>query len=213
MRLHLTISRNGYALVHDPELADYYYQKAFKWCDENSVLLDPEIWFDLSEMYKADIPDPVDEQITCGQWEAVTSERAIYWLRKAANHGFASAQCVLGDAYRDGTGVETNFKQAAYWYEKSAQQGYADAQIALGWCYESGKGVPKNGAIAVEWIHKAAEQGSAWGQVSLGFIYQEGICVKKDIEQAIHWYCKAAEQGDRNAVSSLKDFGIDWNTK
>lgn len=204
--------RNGYAMVHDAELAERYEQKAFAWCDENSFHHDPEIWLDLSAMYAAKIPDAVDEEETWGEYDARTRERAIYWLRKAASQGLAKAQYELGQRYVVGKGVSQDDKQAVYWFRKSAEQGYADAQIILGWCYADGDGAPKNEAIAVEWFQKAAEQGSAWGQCSLGGMYKEGTGVKQDNEQAIHWYRKAAEQGDDFAQMFLKELGIDWKT-
>ena len=50
-------------------------------------------------------------------------KQAVYWYRKAADQGQASAQTNLGFMYRNGKGVASDNKQAVYWYRKAADQG------------------------------------------------------------------------------------------
>ena len=61
--------------------------------------------------------------------------------------------------YRDGYGVEQDYKHAVKWYRKSAEQEYAIAQNNLGVMYENGYGVEQDYKQAVEWYFKAAIQG------------------------------------------------------
>ena len=56
----------------------------------------------------------------------------MFWYRKAAEQGDASAQYNLGVMYENGHGVEQDDEQAVFWYRKAAEQGYADAQYNLG---------------------------------------------------------------------------------
>ena len=57
----------------------------------------------------------------------VDKEQAVYWYRKAAEQGHATAQFNLAVSYRNGEGVAQDHGQAAYWYEKAAAQGHAQA--------------------------------------------------------------------------------------
>lgn len=210
MRKETSIPRNGYDLVNDQKMAEYYGQKAFEWSYENKSLSDPALWNDLSKLYEAGIG--VEQNNTL----------AFHWLSEGANHGHAKSQCDLGDAYRLGIGVIQNSEQAAYWFGKSAHQGYANAQYWLGYCYYFGEGVATNEVTAAEWVKKAAEQGSVSSYYFLGVMYEEcegtdgkqyATHLKLSNEQAIFWWRKAAKQGYRNAISALKALGVDWNTE
>ena len=124
-------------------------------------------------------------------------------LKKAAEQGYADAQCNLGICYANGNGVEKNFSEAVKWYRKAAEQGYAQAQYNLGNCYAFGKGVEKNLNEAVKWYRKAAEQGNAPAQFNIGVCYANGNGVEKNLSEAVKWYRKAAEQGFAQAQYNL----------
>ena len=49
------------------------------------------------------------------------------WLRKAAEHGLATAQNSLGSAYEQGLGVPQDYHEAVKWYRKAAAQGLSAA--------------------------------------------------------------------------------------
>ena len=55
-------------------------------------------------------------------------ENAVYWYRKAAEQGNATAQNNLGICYEDGEGVTKDISEAVKWYRKAAAQGYSDAK-------------------------------------------------------------------------------------
>ena len=128
---------------------------------------------------------------------------AVKWYRKAAEQGFALAQCFLGVCYEKGQGVPQNYTEAVKWYRKAAEQGNARAQNNLGVCYEKGQGVPQNYTEAVKWYRKAAEQGNAIAQNNLGVCYYNGEGVPKNYSEAVKWYRKAAEQGNAQAQFNL----------
>lgn len=56
-------------------------------------------------------------------------------LRKKAVQGDTDAQVQLGNLYKEGQGVEQNYKEAMKWYQKAAEQGTSDAQHAIGGMY------------------------------------------------------------------------------
>ena len=58
-------------------------------------------------------------------------EEAVYWLRKAANQGHATAQALLGAMYYEGAGVVKNYEEAVYWLREAANQGHEKAKKAL----------------------------------------------------------------------------------
>lgn len=114
--------------------------------------------------------------------------------RKAAERGDAAAQCRLGFAYLNGTGVPQDYAEAAKWFRKAADQGHALAQFPLGIMLFSGTGVPKNATEAATWYRKAAEQGHASAQYYLGMLYDGGGGgVPDDIVQAYLWVTLAAQ--------------------
>ena len=130
-------------------------------------------------------------------------QKAVDWYTKAAEQGYAQAQCNLGICYKLGQGVDKDEKKAVEWYAKAAEQGLASAQCNLGVCYDYGQGVDKDEKKAAEWYTKAAEQGYAQAQFNLGVFYNNGTGVAKDEAKAAEWYAKAAEQGFATAQCNL----------
>jgi hypothetical protein len=129
---------------------------------------------------------------------------AVEWTRKAADQGFAAAQCALGSMYGRGLGVARSHTLARQWWRKAAMQGFASAQCRLGVRYCSGGfGLEKNFSLAVEWHRKAAEQGVAVSQFGLGVLYAKGNGVQQNYTFAVDWYRKAAVQGHSMAQYGL----------
>ncbi len=49
-------------------------------------------------------------------------EKAVYWTRRAADHGDRDGQCNLAWFYEEGIGVERDMEQAMFWYRQAALQ-------------------------------------------------------------------------------------------
>lgn len=62
-------------------------------------------------------------------------EKAVYWTRRAAEHGDRDGQCNLAWLYEDGIGVERDMDMARYWYQKAALQNH---DLAIEKCKELG---------------------------------------------------------------------------
>ena len=58
-------------------------------------------------------------------------KQAVYWWEKAAEQGYAVAQCCLGMCYEDGNGVNKDYKKAVSLYKQAAAQGHEDAIYVL----------------------------------------------------------------------------------
>jgi TPR repeat protein len=58
-------------------------------------------------------------------------KKALEWFRKAADQGYAVAQCNLGFMYANGFGVEKNDEKALEWCRKAAEQEDPAAQRIL----------------------------------------------------------------------------------
>ncbi len=69
-------------------------------------------------------------------------DKAVYWTRRAADHGDRDGQCNLAWFHEDGIGVERDMEQAVFWYRKAALQGH---DLAIAKCKELG--VPLNAPL------------------------------------------------------------------
>ena len=101
----------------------------------------------------------------------------------------------MGVSYRDGKGIQQDYKKAFDWFKKSAEQGYAAAQFEIGFCYRTGKGIQQDYKKAFEWFKKSAEQGYATAQFCLGLCYSYGRGVQENYKKAFEWFEKSVEQG------------------
>jgi TPR repeat protein len=118
------------------------------------------------------------------------------WYRKAAEQGFAQAQCDLAIKL----GISGNPNEGIIWLRKAAQNGVADAQDVLGGCYLGHNSLcwtnfPKDPVEAVKWLSKAAEQGNAEAQGNLGECYFRGQGATEDYVLAYKWVNLAAAHG------------------
>jgi uncharacterized protein len=147
---------------------------------------------------QADAADPVAVARTAimeGHYE-----RAAEVVHPAAVSGNPTAQFILGNLYRRGTGVREDARTAALWYERAARQGNLDAQMTLGELYYAGEGVPRNFATARGWFRRAALSGrdlAPTPQYLLAAMLAKGEGGNRDLVQAHMWYSIAAT----NAVS------------
>ena len=145
-----------------------------------------------------------------GKVVAKDEAEAVRWYRKAADQGYADAQCWLGKWYTYHLTIGEK-PQAAKWYRKAAEQGHVVAQHELGVLYFRGAGgVTNNYAEAVRLFRKGAESGYARSIHNLGTCYAEGKGVPQDKSEAYRLYRKAAEMGLKESqfnVGTYYDMG------
>lgn len=171
--------------------AQYFAQLAFDWCFANQTNQDHELWCDLAAMYRN------------GFGIEQNAEQAVYWFRKAAAQGSASAQGSLGEMCGHGEGVSQDYEEAVKWYRLAAGQSRATAQTNLGVMYCHGIGVPQDYEEAKKWFRLAVEHANVIAQINLGVMYRNGRGVPQDHKKAVKWFHKAADQGSASAQGSL----------
>ena len=81
---------------------------------------------------------------------------AVQLYRLAAEQGVAGAQCRLGVAYAEGSGVPQDDKESVRWFRLAAAQGEVEAQGGLGLAYGVGRGVPQDFVASHMWMTIAA---------------------------------------------------------
>ena len=74
--------------------------------------------------------------------------------------------------YKNGQGVEQDYKEAARLFRQAADLGDADAIKNLGVCYEYGRGVGKDYKEAARLYRQAADLGDADAIKNLGICYE-----------------------------------------
>lgn len=62
-------------------------------------------------------------------------DKALFWTKRAAEHGDRDGQYNLAWFYEEGIGVEQNLEQAKYWYKQAALQNH---DMAIEKCSELG---------------------------------------------------------------------------
>lgn len=93
-------------------------------------------------------------------FEAKDYTNAFKLLKPLAAQGDAEAQCIIGNMYDLGLGLERDILEAVEWYRKSAEQGYGLASNNLGTIFKSGReGIPMERVESNKWYQKARDQG------------------------------------------------------
>lgn len=94
-------------------------------------------------------------------WQRNEYEKALPWLKAAANHDHADAEYLLGTAYLTGHGVVQNYRSALEHFTKAAHNGHLEAQFQLGIFHRDGLGATPNKETAYLWLNIAAARGHA----------------------------------------------------
>ena len=82
--------------------------------------------------------------------------KAIYWYKKAAEQGEASALCDVGEVYRK---MLLDYVTAIYWFKRAVAAGHDTSYQALAVCYR--EEAVKNEGKELYWTRKAAEKAAA----------------------------------------------------
>eukprot|EP00928_Gymnodinium_smaydae_P012160 TRINITY_DN14420_c0_g1_i3.p1 TRINITY_DN14420_c0_g1~~TRINITY_DN14420_c0_g1_i3.p1 ORF type:complete len:376 (-),score=71.00 TRINITY_DN14420_c0_g1_i3:36-1163(-) len=130
---------------------------------------------------------------------------ASEWAHRAANHGHAGAQVLLGALLESqgGSSSPSKMHDVADWYRRSAMQEHPWGMYNYGRLFLQGEGgLQRNLREAHLWLTLAAERGYRPSAQLLGKLF-EASDSPKDREQAVKWYRAAAGQGDAHAALSL----------
>lgn len=117
-------------------------------------------------------------------------KEAIEYLTRASEMGWADADLLLGQMYRDGNTEERNIEKAIVYLTKAAENGNNKAMFMLGDLYYDGKFLKKNSEEAFKWYLKSASVGNARSQYQVGMMYSSGEGVEKDEDLAKQWFAR-----------------------
>lgn len=115
-------------------------------------------------------------------------------IKRLAEDGDARAALSLGMIYRDGRGVQRDFRKALKWYRVCADLDDADGLDNVGFMYLRGWGVKEDFGIATAYFKASAKQNHAQGLFNLGNSYFSGQGVEQDYDEAIKAWKRAATQ-------------------
>ncbi len=129
-----------------------------------------------------------------------SARRAAQWLRRAAEHGCASAQNSLGVQLGSGDGVNKNVQEALSWLRKAFHAGHTRAASNIAITYR------ENGKLnaAVRWFRKSVAAGDDDDLVQLGIHYFWGKGVRKDPTAAVRCF-RRATKGKNLCEASRED--------
>ncbi|MFV2030311.1 tetratricopeptide repeat protein [Neisseria sp. S1] len=144
-----------------------YYQiqhhtdQVFKWASRTAEQGHPYGQYSLAQYYQhAATPDPAE---------------AHQYYRQAAEQNFPPAHWQLGNQYRYGQSVHTDWQAAAYHFRQAAEAELISAQTALGEILlQGGHGLAADPATALAWLKKAAEHGDTHADAILAEQYLTG---------------------------------------
>ena len=129
-------------------------------------------------------------------------QKAIEWLRIAAEQGSSKAQWGMVMSYEYGQGFYDG-QEAAKWLHEAAGQGHMGARLRLASWYSMGNVVKESHAESRKWDIRAAEQGNVEAQVRVGDMFRAGWGGEESLEKSLYWYRKAANQGNGEAQRDL----------
>jgi hypothetical protein len=137
-------------------------------------------------------------------------KKAVAFMRKAAEGGYAIAQYEMGYYYDRGLGVPQDIKTAVEWWHKAAEQGIKNAIFNLAICYESGDGVPCDRKTVLKYYKRGAELGHEKSKQKYEKLVSEinSTNQKKNVKANNRSNGKNAE-----AITPKKNIGADNMTK
>lgn len=183
------------------------YEKALYWLQEASKYGYTDANAELGKMYEYGIGVEKD-LIKSRHYYKLANENVSYSrdekrveiliqvqnlpaLERCAENGEARAQYQLGEAYRQGFGVEENKEKAFKWLKLAAEQNYFDALHPLARMYEE-----KEPEKAFEIYTELANQGMVEAIHNLGIMYYDGEGTVQDYEKARILFEKSAKLGE-----------------
>ena len=141
---------------------------------------------------------------------------AFSYAKKASDEGSIEADAELGDAYKNGEGVEKNIDLAVLWYQRALKGGNIKVRGKLRELYQHGDFIPKPDMNAGLWWQKfsadAAKEHAALileqdgvklnkpsSELNLALAYLRGIGIHKNRDAALNLLQQAVGHGNIEA--------------
>ncbi|MFZ0808700.1 MAG: tetratricopeptide repeat protein, partial [Candidatus Sulfotelmatobacter sp.] len=116
-----------------------------------------------------------------------STRRAEAWLRRAAEHGCASAQCNLGVLVGDKKHADRGTREPLEWLEKAFRAGDSCAATNIAIMLRQNGNFRK----AVQWFRKSAASGDDDALIQIGIHHYWGKGVRKNPMTAVRCFRKA----------------------
>jgi TPR repeat protein len=127
-------------------------------------------------------------------------QKAVELYIKACNENYPQACHNLATMYRNGHGVQQNYKKAFELFSKALSISKEPlTYFSLAQLYDEGFGVIKNTKKAIELYELSSEGGYVNANYSLAVIYYNGDLGKKDKSKAKLFFKKACDGGNSKA--------------
>ncbi|MGZ3732334.1 MAG: tetratricopeptide repeat protein, partial [Parachlamydiaceae bacterium] len=120
----------------------------------------------------------------------VDESRGLSLLIRAAKHGMADAQLILGEHLIAKESAKEKLQAVGY-FASAAKRGDGKAMMWLAYCYRDGIGIPRNQSSYLEWLNKAEAE-----DVTEAF-YEKGLLYQRDSQnsKAFRYFLTAAKKG------------------
>ncbi len=118
-----------------------------------------------------------------------SARKAAEWLRRAAQHGCASAQNNLGVRLGDREYADSNPREALVWLERAFRAGESFAASNIAITHRQNGNLRK----AVQWFRKSVASGDDDALIELGIHYYWGKGVRKNPTAAVRCFRKATK--------------------
>lgn len=118
-------------------------------------------------------------------------------------------QCAIGEAYKDGIGVDKDIIKAMPFYMSAAEQGNKIAINQIGWYFQSGVSVEKDETKALYYYEKASDLGNTLASANAGYCYHNGIGTTINYLKAVEYYTIGSKDGITFAQNNLANIYYD----
>ena len=127
-------------------------------------------------------------------------EKALYWLKQAADFGNDFALHNWGYHLIE----QGQAKEAFSYFLKAAELGLQGSKRYVARAYLNSIGVECNIPKAIEWFKNIAEDGDGESEFILGEIYSDSSTKFVDLQQSVTWLTKSLSHGHRDAGRLLR---------
>ena len=133
-----------------------------------------------------------------------SEEKALEWLRKAAENGSAVAGYEFWETYRRSEELRSKLDEARPLLIAAAKAGLGSAQYQYAIALFEGTFGPADKKSGIEWVKKAASQGEGPAQLLLGFSFIDGRILERDLKEAYYWLSLARDSPSREEQVNAK---------
>lgn len=183
----------------------FFISSAFCAC-ANSTSYEKNYEFELAKAGDLDAQYNLAMDYLYGENGKIQSaKKALYWFKKTADLGDASAQNNLAILYAEGRGVDKNDSEAEKYFKMAAEQNHPNGLVQTARRILSRNNAKEGKETAINLLEKAAEQKNNDAYLYLSKLYLEENNLN-DKKKGILWLEKSANLGDSESMMKLYEY-------